>query len=175
MEYENRKSKLFFLVMTLISCYLIFSYQGHTVEIKRDHGWYTQPYVAPLFGLGLLAFFSFIKLLLVIKPIEGEKGLIDSLVESLGEYRVVLITAVLFFFYVNIITMVGFAISTTLFVLSIVWLSRLLSPIWVLNTLIAVALIILIFRVGVNIWIPDVVLYEKLFSEQTLWFMNKYF
>lgn len=175
MEYENRKSKLFFLVMTLISCYLIFSYQSHTIEIKRDHGWYTQPYVAPLFGLGLLAFFSFMKLLLVIKPIEGEKGLIDNLVESLGEYRVVLITAILFFFYVNIITFVGFAISTTLFVLSIVWLSRLLSPIWALNTLIAVALIILIFRVGVNIWIPDVVLYEKLFSEQTLWFMNKYF
>jgi hypothetical protein len=175
MEYENRKSKLFFLVLTLISCYLIFSYQSHTVAIKRDHGWYTQPYVAPLFGLGLLAFFSFMKLLLVIKPIEGEKGLIDSFVESLGEYRVVLITAILFFLYINIITIVGFAISTTLFVLSIVWLSRLLSPIWALNTLVAVALIILIFRVGVNIWIPDVVLYETLFSGQALWFMNKYF
>lgn len=175
MEYENRKSKLFFLVMTLVSCYLIYSYQSHTVDIKRDHGWFTQPYIAPLFGLGLLAFFSFIKLMLVIRPIEGEKGLLDSFVESLSDYLMVAITAALFFVYVNIISIVGFAISTTLFVLSIVWLSRLLSPIWALNTFIAVALIILIFRVGVNIWIPDVVLYEKLFSGQALWFMNKYF
>lgn len=175
MEYENRKSKLFFLVITFVSFYLIFSYQSHTVEIKRDHGWFTQPYVAPLFSLGILAFFSFVKLLLVIRPIAGEKSLIDSLVDSLSEYRVVLITAVLFFFYVNIITIIGFAISTILFVLSIVWLSRLLSPLWALNTFVAVALIILIFRVGVNIWIPDVLLYEKLFSGQALWFMNKYF
>ena len=175
MEYEHRKSKLFFLFITIISICLIFTYQSHTVEIKRDHGWYTQPYVAPLFGLGILAFFSFIKLLLVIRPIEGEKSLLESFVESLGYYRMVFITGILFFVYVNAITIIGFTLSTMLFVLSIVWLSRLISPIWVLNTFIAVALIVLIFRVGVNIWIPDVALYEKLFSGETLWFMNKYF
>ncbi|NVK72567.1 MAG: hypothetical protein HWE24_03730 [Oceanospirillaceae bacterium] len=174
MEYEHRKSKLFFLVVTIISVYLIFTYQSHTIEIKRDHGWYTEPYVAPLFGLGILAFFSFIKLMLLLKPIEGEKGLLESFVDSLSSYYMVVITGVLFFIYVNAITVVGFALSTMLFVLSIVWLSRLMSPIWVLNTFIAVALIILIFRVGVNIWIPDVALYETLFSGQTLWFMNKY-
>lgn len=175
MGFEHRKSKLFFLFVIIISLYLIFSYSSHTVEIKRNHGWFTQPYVAPLFGLGILAFFSIIKFLLIIKPIEGEERLIDSLIESLSNYRVVLITALLFFFYVNVITTIGFTISTTLFILSIVWLSRLLSPIWFLNTLIAVAIIILIFRVGVNIWIPDVALYGQLFSGQTLWFMNKYF
>lgn len=174
MEYEHRKSKLFFLIITLISIYLIVTFDSHTIDIKRDHGWYTRPYVAPLFGLGILAFFSFIKLILVIRPIEGEKSLVESFVESLGSYRMVAITGALFFVYVNAITVVGFTISTTLFVLSIVWLSRLMSPIWALNTLIAVMLIILIFRVGVNIWIPDVALYEKLFSGQTLWFMNKY-
>jgi hypothetical protein len=174
MEYEQRKSRLFFLVTTVISFYLIFYFKDHTTDIKRDHGWYTEPYVAPLFGLGILAFFSLIKLMLVIKPIEGEKGLIESFLDSLSDYRMVFITAVLFFSYVNIITIVGFTISTTLFVLAIVWLSRLFSPIWALNTIIAVASIILIFRVGVNIWIPDVALYEMLFSGQTLWFMNKY-
>lgn len=174
MEYEHRKSKLFFLIITIVSFYLIFTYQSHTLDIKRDHGWYTQPYVAPLFGLGLLAFFSFIKLMLVIRPIEGEKSLVESFVESLSYYRMVVITGVLFFVYVKVITIIGFAISTTLFILAIVWLSRLMSPIWALNTLIAVTLVILIFRVGVNIWIPDVVLYEKLFSGETLWFMNKY-
>lgn len=174
MEYEHRKSKLFFLVMTIVSVYLIFTYQSHTIEIKRDHGWYTEPYVAPLFGLGILALFSFIKLMLLIRPIEGEKALLESFVESLSSYYMVVITGVLFFVYVNAITVVGFTLSTMLFVLSIVWLSRLMSPIWVLNTVIAVALIILIFRVGVNIWISDVALYETLFSGQTLWFMNKY-
>jgi len=175
MEYEHRKSKLFFIITTLVSFYLIYFYKDFTTDITRDHGWYTHPHIAPLFGLCLFALFSTIKLFLVIKPIKGERKLLESFVFGLGEYRLVFITAILFFVYINIITVVGFALSTLLFVLLIMWLSRLLSPLWAFNSFIAVALIILIFRVGVNIWIPDVALYEALFSGETLWFMNAYF
>ncbi|MCB5161003.1 tripartite tricarboxylate transporter TctB family protein [Marinomonas algarum] len=175
MDIENRKSRLFFLIIVVLSAYLIVFFQDYTVDVKRDHGWFTKPYVAPLFGLGVLLFFSLIKLILVIRPVEGEKSLIENLADSLTHHRVVLITAVLFYVYINAITVIGFVLSTTLFVLSIVWLSRLLSVLWAINTLVAVAIITLIFRVGVNIWIPDVALYEALFSGETLWFMNKYF
>ena len=76
MDQAYRKSKLFFIVTFVISCYLIVSFPEHTTTtLKRVRGWYTQPYVAPLVGLSILAFFSFIKLLTLLKPQQGEPTL----------------------------------------------------------------------------------------------------
>lgn len=171
---EARKSKIFFIVMLLITVYLIVQFPEHTREVKRSRGWYTQPYIAPLVGLSILAFFSFLKLLTVIRPIKDEPSLLETLVSNLAYYRVVLITAVLFVIYLFSMSYIGFAPATFLFVLSLLWLSRLLNWFWALNTLVAVSLIVLIFRAGVNIWFPDVALYEHLFSDEILWFMNRY-
>lgn len=175
MDYEDRKSKVFFLTTFFISLYLLLTYQDHTRSISHVRGWYTEPFLAPMVGLAILCLFSLIKLILVLPRKKDEPSFIAGLIENLSYYRVVVITAVLFLAYIHLISQIGFALSTILFVLSILWLSRLLSPLWALNTLLAVAFILLIFRAGVNIWIPDVALYEALFDGDLLWFMNNYF
>lgn len=174
MDQSARKSKLFFILTFIITIYLIYSFPEHTSEIKRSRGWYTQPFVAPLVGLSILAFFSFLKVLLVIRPKPSENSIFKDLIDSLPYYQVVIITGTLFIIYIYAIGVIGFAISTFLFVLALLWLSRLLNWFWAFYALIAVSLIILIFRVGVNIWFPDVVLYEALFDGELLYFMNQY-
>lgn len=175
MDQAYRKSKLFFIVTFVISCYLIFSFPEHTTTtLKRVRGWYTQPYVAPLVGLSILAFFSFIKLLTLLKPQQGEPTLVQGLIDNLPYYQVVVITGGLFVVYIYALGWIGFAPATLLFVLALLWLSRLLTWFWAFCAVAAVSMIVLIFRVGVNIWFPDVVLYEALFSDDVLWFMNSY-
>lgn len=171
---EYRKSKLFFVIMLILSTYLIISFADHTTTVVRHRGWFTQPYIAPLTGLGILAFFSLIKLLTIWRRLPDEPTWAQSLASNLGHYHVVLVTCVLFVIYIYGVGVIGFALATLLFVLALLWLSRLLNWIWTLNAFAAVALIVLIFRVGVNIWFPDPMLYEAVFSGELLWFMNQY-
>lgn len=174
MDQAQRKSKLFFIVTFVVTMYLIFSFPEHTTEMKRARGWYTQPFVAPLVGLSVLAFFSFLKLLTILRPQPDDDTIVRGLIDNLPYYQVVLITGTLFIVYIYAIGVIGFAASTLLFVLSLLWLSRLLTWFWAFYALVAVTLIVLIFRVGVNIWFPDVTLYETLFSGELLYFMNSY-
>lgn len=174
MEHAQRKSKLFFWVMFLASAYLIVRFPEHTSELKRARGWYTQPFVAPLVGLSVLAFFAMLKLVLVGRRLADEPGMFKALLENLPYYLVVLITGGLFLAYLYLLGIIGFALSTLLFVLALLWLSRLMTIFWVVNAVVAVAFLVLVFRVGVNIWFPDVALYEALFSGKVLWFMNSY-
>lgn len=175
MEQAQRRSKLFFIVTLIVTLYLIASFPEHTTEMKRARGWYTQPFIAPLVGLSILAFFSLVKILTVLRRQPDEDTLIKGFVNNLTYYRVVLITGTLFITYIYSIGIIGFATATLLFVLSLLWLSRLLNWFWAFYALVAVSLIILIFRVGVNIWFPGPALYEALFSGELLYFMNSYF
>jgi len=176
MAPTEKKSDYLFIYIFVITLILILLYPTQTKEMTSSRGWFTQPYVAPLFGLSILGVFSFIKSVLYIKNTHDLSDFsFDVLMTALSNYRVMIITSVLFFIYVSSISLIGFFFSTLIFVHLLLWLSRLLSPFWSLWAFLTVIGVVLIFRVGVNIWFPDVALYEAFFEGELLWFMNKYF
>ncbi|WP_438467159.1 hypothetical protein [Marinomonas sp. PE14-40] len=176
MAPTEKKDDYLFIYVFVITLILILIHPTQTKEISSSRGWFTQPYVAPLFGLSILAFFSFIKSVIYLKSTRDFSDFsLDFLMTALSNYRVMLITSVLFYFYVSSISLIGFFFSTLIFVHLLLWLSRLLNPFWSLCTCLTVIGVVLIFRVGVNIWFPDVALYEAFFEGELLWFMNKYF
>lgn len=131
------------------------------VDTKR--GWYIQPMFGSSLGLFLVAVFSAVRViesvkrgyLINLKPI-------DRLIDTLSSYRTALFSALLFFLYINTLSVLGFVLSTLIFILTLLWLSRLFEQTWILASLFTITVMVLIFRVGLSVWLPDVWLYSLL-------------
>lgn len=166
----------FYLLSFIGSVILMLLQPSQAKEVARAHGWFSQPYIAPFVGLGIIALFSgaytlfytikCFKYLRVINPIElGFK--------VVSKYRTAVIISGFFILYISSLSIIGFALSSFVLILSMLWVSNLFTRFWVVTSLLSVIAIILIFRVAVNLWFPDVWLYS-LFPEEISDFANMY-
>jgi cation transport ATPase len=169
----QRDYTIYWLILAgsvLLLCFL----PSETQWIDTKRGWYTQPILSPSLGLGVLALFSLVRCIQsLFQDYQHGYFSIDKLVDSAQNYRVALLSAALFFVYVHTLSITGFFITTVVFVTVLLWLSRLLNRAWFFYTLMTTALLVLIFRVGVNVWLPDVALYDLL-PETLSIFANQY-
>ncbi|MCG9554782.1 hypothetical protein L1D11_15845 [Vibrio sp. Isolate32] len=166
----------FYLLSFIGSVILILLQPSQAKEVAHAYGWFSQPYIAPFVGLGIIALFSgtytliytikFFKYLRMINPIElGFK--------VVSKYRTAVIISGFFILYISSLSIIGFALSSFFLILSMLWISNLFTRFWVVTSLFSVIAIILIFRVAVNLWLPDVWLYS-LFPEEMSDFANMY-
>lgn len=163
-EFDATQSSFgvyWFILLCSLTLLILLPEQASWINTKR--GWYTQPMLGPAVGISILAFFTALRLLVsfrwsCLKRIDP----IDSLIDTASNYRVALLSSVLFFLYINTLSFFGFALATLMFVCTLLWLSRLLDRFWFICTFFTTTLLILIFRVGVNVWLPDVWLYGLL-------------
>jgi hypothetical protein len=161
----------FILAGSLILLYLLPS-QAPWIETSR--GWYIQPMFGASFSIFLVAIFASIRVIESIKRgFLKNINPVEELFETISSYRTAFFSAALFFLYINTLSVLGFVLSTLMFVLTLLWLSRLLELTWVLATLFSIVMMVLIFRVGVNVWLPDVWLYSLLPDSWTD-FANQY-
>ena len=160
------------ILLSAITLLFLLPDQAKWVTTKR--GWYTQPMVGPAIGLTILACFAALRLVLSFKLAWlREIDPVDSFFDTLSNYRVALFSSALFFLYINTLSVFGFVLATLLFVTTLLWLSRLLNLFWFACTLGTVTALVLIFRVGVSVWLPDVWLYDLL-PESLSIFANQY-
>lgn len=148
------------LAVTLILLCLL-PFQAPLVHTSR--GWFLQPVFGSSVGLIVLAIFTSVR---VIESVNNgylkQLKPLDALIETISGCRTAVISSVLFFVYINSLSVLGFLLSTLLFVTTLLWLCRLLDKIWFLATLGTLTVMVLIFRVGVSLWLPDVWLYSLL-------------
>lgn len=158
---SNTYGVYWFILVSSVALLIVLPEQAAWVKTKR--GWYTQPMIGPLLGITILATFSALRLLVSFK-LDALKRLnpLEELAQAAGNYRVALFSSALFFLYINTLSVFGFALATLLFVSTLLWLSRLLDRFWFSCTFLTITALILIFRVGVSIWLPDVWLYGLL-------------
>ncbi|WP_243431780.1 hypothetical protein [Aliamphritea spongicola] len=170
---EQRTFGIYWLLLAVAAALLILlPEEAKWVNTKR--GWYTQPMIGPAIGLSVLMIFTAVRLMISFRLIWLRSiDPIDSLLATLSNYRVALFSSALFFLYINTLSVFGFALATLMFVTTLLWLSRLLDRFWFACTLGTVTALILIFRVGVSVWLPDVWLYELL-PEELANFANQY-
>lgn len=165
------------LIVTVVLLMLIPE-QASWVETRR--GWYTQPMMGPLLGLGIIAIFSAYRII-QLTHFDGNKwrstvfkqNPLDTLVSILDNHRTALISSVLFYLYINSLSIIGFVPATFILVTLLLWLSRLFNTTWVIATLGTLIVLVLIFRVAVPVWLPDVWLYSLL-PDHLADFANRY-
>lgn len=149
---------LFFAGLILI----VFLFR-ETQWVDTSRGWYLQPRITSLFGLGVFMFFVTVRVIQYNKRKIVELLLMPYIFPDLLErYRAAAVSSFVFLIFITSLSIIGFALSTFLFLVTLLWLSRLLNINWFFITLITVLVLVLIFRVGVNLWFPDVWLYELL-------------
>ncbi len=154
----------FYIFSLAVALILILFIPSEAKWIDTKKGWFLQPMLIPWVGLSVMAVFSFISLIPHLKCIVKTRlGFwLDYIIEALSESRVAIITSVLFFIYINSLNVIGFFLSTYLFVCTLLLLSRLFSRFWLIIALLTTLVIILIFRVAIGLWMEDVWLYEFL-------------
>ena len=131
--------------------------------------------LGPALGLGIMAIFSFVKIISHLKVILSISFAewSDYLFEVISDSRVPIIISVMFYLYVHTINIIGFFLSTFIFTSILLSLSRLLNRFWLLITFLVTLFILFIFRGAIGLWMEDVWLYQFLppyLSE----FANKY-
>ncbi|GAB2601241.1 hypothetical protein [Nitrincola alkalisediminis] len=167
-------------ILLILSVVLLMLIPEQAAWVDTRRGWYTQPMMGSLLGLGILAIFSAFR---VIQLSRGDGNVwrstvfrqnpLDSLVAILDSYRTALISSVLFYLYIKSLSIIGFVPATFIFVTVLLWLSRLFNRTWVLATIATLIALVLIFRVAVSVWLPDVWLYSLL-PDHLADFANRY-
>ncbi|MBN0988546.1 hypothetical protein JW499_08870 [Amphritea sp. ZJ14W] len=161
----------FILALTLILLCLL-PFQAPLIHTNR--GWFLQPMFGSSVGLLLLTIFTSVRVIESLKAGFLKRwNITESVFDTLSSYRTALISAALFFLYINTLSVLGFVPSTLLFITTLLWMCRLLDRTWFLATLATLTVMVLIFRVGVSLWLPDVWLYS-LFPESWADFANQY-
>lgn len=167
-------------ILFIVSVVLLILVPDQAAWVETRRGWYTQPMMGALLGLGILAIFSAYRAVqLTRREIrQGRRPLfqrnpLETLVGLLDSYRTALISSLLFFLYIKSLPLIGFVPATFIFVTVLLWLSRLLNRTWLVATIGTLMALVLIFRVTVSVWMPDVWLYSLL-PDHLADFANRY-
>lgn len=167
-----------FLIASIVLL-ILAPYQAAWVETKR--GWYTQPMMGAVLGLVIMAVFSAYRVIQITLDKTNEERIavfqrnpLETLVGFLDGYRTALISSMMFYLYINSLSLIGFVPATFVFVTVLLWLSRLLNRTWLLAAIGTLIALVLIFRVAVSVWLPEVWLYSFL-PDDLADFANRYF
>jgi len=166
---ESLPSHYYFYLLSFVgSLALILLQPSQAKEVGNAHGWYSQPYVAPLLGLGIIALFSGIYLFVnTVKYSHCLRNInpIELSFNAISKYRTAVIISGFFFLYIFSLSIIGFALSSFILVLTMLWISNLFTRFWVITAFISIAIIVLVFRVFIALWLPDVWLFAFLPNE----------
>jgi len=141
-----------------------------------DEGWFTQPWLMPLLTLGLLSAVSLIYVVILWRSGEFARSKMTGTALA-GEVWIWLKSAEFFAWYVAYIVLlgvIGYGLSTFLFVACLGLRVGLRQPKWLLAALGATLAMVLLFRLGLEIWVPPADLYDLL-PKTVAVFLQRYF
>lgn len=159
------KNYYFYLLSFIGSFTLILLQPIEAAEVATTHGWYSQPWVSPLFGLVIISLFSGTYLVINTKKnfhhLKNTNPL-ELTFSAISKYRTAIIISLFFCLYIFSLQVIGFALSSFIMIISMLWISNLFNRFWAGIAFISVLTLIVIFRVIVSVWMPDVWLYNFL-------------
>lgn len=180
MSNETTVKADIYWVLLIVSAVLLVLIPDQAAWVETKRGWYTQPMMGALLGLGIMTIFSAYRVLQLTRNNANQwrstvfrQNPLETLVAILDSYRTALISSILFFFYIKSLSIIGFVLATFIFVTVLLWLSRLFNRTWLLATIGTLIALVLIFRVAVSVWLPDVWLYSLL-PDHLADFANRY-
>ena len=153
-----------YVLLFVIALILLALLPSQASWVDANRGWYTQPILGPALGLVILTIGAFARIRPTLRRAfsRSETYKTDYLFDALDGARTALMSSVLFFMYIKLVPAIGFFLATLLFVSTLLWLSRLLDRTWFFASLVTIIALIVIFRVLLHVWLPDVWLYSLL-------------
>lgn len=173
-EHQIRIKFFAYLFLSLLGVVFITLIFYQVRWITTDKGWFLQPRITSGFGLIIFTFFALIRTLQFYRKDAIKVALNPATLANLMErYRTTAVSSFLFLIYIFSLSKIGFVISTFLFITTLIVMSRLFNKYWLVVTVFSVMGLVLIFRIGVSLWMPDVWLYE-FFPNSWADFANRY-
>jgi len=148
---------VFFLLFGAGGLALLPAYTGTS---PGDEGWFTQPWLMPAMTLTLLTGAALVHTLRMWRDRRTA-----STGRLVGELWMWLRAGEVFFWYVRYIWLlgvVGYGLSTFIFIAGLGVRVGLRQPRWILAALVVTIAMTLLFRLGLKIWVPAADLYEIL-------------
>ncbi len=162
-EANRLESLLLNLIFAAVSAVLLGLLFVATRQGSANAGWWTRPALAPGVALALLLLANFLSLLRAVSdlrtaPATAEEW-VDARAKILGWLKPFEFLAY-FVVYLWAIHTIGYFGATLAFVLWLMVRVGLRSPGWLLAGVALVTLLILIFRMGLGVWMPAPPLYD---------------
>lgn len=159
-ETEKAANRLESLVLTLLftvisSC--LFAILTDATRSNARGGWWTQPWLMPALALGVLALSNVLTLARTLADLRANPLSLEERTEGLAalwSWLKPLEFLIYFGGYVWIIQHTGYAVGTALYVALLLWRSGLTQLRWILSGIGLVVFMILVFRVGLGVWMP---------------------
>ncbi|MEM7343077.1 MAG: tripartite tricarboxylate transporter TctB family protein [Chloroflexota bacterium] len=169
---------LFYAVMFVfgVSFLLLLPYQ--TKPGPEGQGWWTQPALMPTISLWLTAITATYLLFQYIvknrKQPADEAAPSGSLAAELIQWAKPVEFFVYYVGYIWLLGIVGYFLSSLIFIIVLSIRVGLTSARWFLTGLLFAISLILIFRWGLSVWVPPAELYD-MFGKDTRIFLMRYF
>ena len=164
------------LAFTLFSSGLL-ALLGEATRSNARGGWWTQPWLMPALALGVLALANAITLWREVADLRrnplGDAERADGLRAILNWARPLEYLAY-FGAYVWAVQHLGYALSTAVFVIALLWRAGLRQGRWILAGLGLILFMVLVFRVGLGVWMPAPDYYD-LFPKEVRTILMRWF
>ncbi|MGL4281024.1 MAG: tripartite tricarboxylate transporter TctB family protein [Albidovulum sp.] len=166
-EANRLESLLLNLIFAAVSAVLLGLLFVATKQGSANAGWWTRPALAPGVALALLLLANFLSLFRALSELRAAPATAeewaDARAKVMGWLRPFEFLAY-FAAYLWAIHGIGYVGATLAFVLWLLFRVGLRTPAWLLVGVALVAALVLIFRIGLGVWMPAPPLYD-LFPE----------
>ena len=135
--------------------------------------WYNTPWLAPAFGLGIMVLSLILKVMPYLKGDRKHK-LFDSFIFEFNEFVPVIKIALMFIGYIIGVLYLGYLIATLLFAIACLYHTQLRGWKYISIAVVLTAVMILLFRVILKIWLPTPDWYTTL-PDPLVSFFSTYF
>lgn len=167
-EPEAKANRLESLALSLLFAAIstgLLALIGVATRSNARGGWWTQPWLMPAIALGLLAAANLITLWRELADLRANPP--DAAERAAGRAALLGWARPLEFLacygaYIYAMQHVGYLAATLGFILLLLWRAGLTAPRWLLAGLGLGAFMILVFRMGLGVWMPAPAIYDHL-------------
>ena len=168
---------LFYGFMLLFGVGFLLLVPVATKPGPENQGWWTQPFFMPTLSLLIVAVMAII---LSTQHFRARRS--TAVRESMrGSLRIELLQwlkplefFVYYVLYIWLLGMIGYFLSSLVFILLLSWRVGLRSPKWMVTAFLFAVMLIALFRWGLGVWVPQAELYELFPKDVRIFLMRNF-
>ncbi len=168
---------VFYTAMFILGIILLILLPIQTESGPVEQGWWTQPILMPAISIWLFAITAtilFFQHIIKVRRSEMARPSGERIRVEIFQWFKPVEYFVYYVAYIWLLGMVGYFLSSLIFIIGVGLRVGLRSPRWLLNGLLFAVLLIAVFRWGLQVWVPAAELYE-LFEKDTRIFLMRNF
>lgn len=160
------------VVFAILATALLLILPFATYAAPMHKGWWVEPATWPIFTLSitiLAALFQAASWLRTGQSAGFSGDFWRRSFWAFGALKPALSYSVVFLIYLFAVNWLGFAVSSFVFLQVVVWMAGLRGMSWRIKAALFVVSVVVVFRIGMDLWFPMAPIYESFFPD---WFVR---